>query len=822
MRMEAGDRIFTSTLRQRRRGLLGSAAIHAIVAAFALAGAGASAAQEAKISRSERAPVGLSIPAQDLGTALTVLADRTGLKLLFPSHLVNGKRSNAVSGSHSPEQALAHMLAGSGLSYNFTSGNTVRITGPGGATDSAAADGTTMLEAITVQGLGATTEGTDSYTTGQMSTGTKLPLSIRETPQSVSVVTRQLIKDKNYETLDQALQDATGVTAMQGFGDTRWEYFARGGLISNIQYDGVSSPINLFTRDVLVQDNLAIYDRVEIVRGASGLTEGSGNPAASINLVRKHATATPQYSAETSVSSFGNAQATLDASGPLNEAGTVRGRFVASGGAGDGYRDYFDQKNLTLYGVIDADITEDTTVSLGVSHQKENTDGYTWGGLAVRENGSFYDFSPETYLGSDWEYLKKTQSTVYLDVEHRFDNDWKLNVSARRVWADSDMLSSFLWRFAGDVRKNDRLYDYNDDQYSLDVHASGPVELFGRDHDVVVGVSAQREKFSYVGGSSPFYIIDPENWDPTSVPKPDIAVGSFAGDLDQKEAGIYASTRLNISDPFKVILGGRLSWYTNNDIYSDDEYSADGNFIPYVGAVYDLNDIFSVYASYTEIFLPQMAYGVDGSLLDPAVGDNKEVGIKGAFMDGRLNASLAIFETNQTGLATEVTDATECSTFAFTCYEAADKIRTRGVEVEVAGAVADGLNVGFGYTYSKSEYVKGENTGLRYNTEKSPAHLFKLSAAYQLPGELEKWTVGAGVRAQSKTYYQGDTYRIEQPAYAVADAMARYAFTEQTNLQLNVNNVFDKEYYSSISGLTSYGHFIGAPREFVLSLRHSF
>ncbi|QRM54360.1 TonB-dependent receptor [Sinorhizobium sp. BG8] len=823
MRKQAGDRIFTLTTRRRRRGLLGSVAVHAVTAAaFVLAGAGASVAQEVKVNRSERTPVGLNIPAQDLGTALTVLADRTGLKLLFPSQLVSGKTSNAVAGSYSREQALSQMLAGSGLSYKFTSGNTVTISGPQQAVDGAAADGSTALEAITVQGLGASTEGTNSYTTGQMSTGTKLPLSIRETPQSVSVVTQQRIKDKNYETLDQALQDATGVTAMQGFGDTRWEYFARGGLISNIQYDGVSSPINLFTRDVLVQDNLAIYDRVEIVRGASGLTEGSGNPAASVNLVRKHATATPQYSAETSVSSFGNAQATLDASGPLNEAGTLRGRFVASGGAGDGYRDYFEQKNVTLYGVIDADITEDTTVSLGVSYQKENTDGYTWGGLPSREDGSFYNFSPETYLGSDWEYLKKTQSTVYLDVEHRFDNDWKLNASARRIWADSDMLSSFIWRFAGDVRKNDRLYDYDDDQHSLDVHVSGPVELFGREHDVVVGVSAQREKFSYVGGSSPFYVIDPENWDPTSVPKPDITVGSFAGDLDQKEAGIYASTRLDITDSFKIILGGRLSWYSNNDVYSDDEYTADGQFIPYVGAVYDLNDTFSVYGSYTEIFLPQMAYGIDGTLLDPAVGDNKEVGIKGEFLDGRLNASVALFETNQTGLATELTDVIYCNPSAYTCYEAADKVRTRGVELEVTGAVTPNLNLGFGYTYSESKYVKGENSGLRYNTEKSPAHLFKLSAAYQLPGEYENWTIGAGVRAQSKTYYQGETYRIEQPAYAVADAMARYTFNEKTVLQLNVNNMFDKEYYSSISGLTSYGHFIGAPREFVLSLRHSF
>jgi outer membrane receptor for ferric coprogen and ferric-rhodotorulic acid len=294
------------------------------------------------------------------------------------------------------------------------------------------------------------------------------------------------------------------------------------------------------------------------------------------------------------------------------------------------------------------------------------------------------------------------------------------------------------------------------------------------------------------------------------------------GDLDQKEAGLYASTRLDIADPFKLILGGRLSWYSNNDIYSDDQYSEKGNFIPYVGAIYDLNDTFSVYASYTEIFKPQMAYSVTGSLLDPVEGTNKEIGLKGEFLGGALNASVAIFETNQTGLAVEVEDTSLCNPALLTCYEAADRVRTRGIDVEVSGEVAPNLNVGVGYTYSRSKYVEGENSGSSYSTEKSPSHIFKASVAYQLPGEYENWTIGAGVRAQSKVYSKGETYYIEQPAYALADVMARYKFNDTTEMQLNVNNVFDKDYYSSISGLTSYGQFKGAPREVVFSLRHKF
>lgn len=807
--------------RQGRRRLLSRILLASTVLGCVSVSARTPAFAQARPAASASETLRFDIPAQPLASAIDAFIRQSGWQISYSSALVSGKTSSGISGTATPAAALQRLVAGTGIAVRVGAPGSAALVDPK-ATAAAPAAGSTVLETITVQGASGVTEGSTSYTTGQMSTALKLPLSIRETPQSVSIVTQQKIKDKNYTTLDQALQDAPGILAMQGFGDTRWEYFARGELISNIQYDGVTSPINLFTRDVLVKDDLAIYDRAEIIRGATGLTEGSGNPAASINLVRKHGTDVAQYSVETSASSFGNGRVTLDAGGPLNDAGTVRGRFIAAGGAGDGYRDFFEQKNLTLYGVIDADLTEDTTVSAGLSHQREKTDGYTWGGLPTRADGSFYDFSSKSYLGSDWEFLDKVQTTAYLDLEHRFDNDWKLNASARRIWADADMLTSFTWRVGNNVRKNDRLYDYADDQYSLDVHADGPVELFGREHDVVIGVNAQRESFSYVGGSAPFYVIDPETWDPTSVPRPDITVGAFKGDLDQKEAGIYASTRLNIADPFKVILGGRISWYSNNDIYSDDEYSANANVIPYVGAIYDLNDTFSVYASFTEIFKPQMAYDMGGSLLDPVEGTNKEVGLKGEFFGGSLNASVALFETNQTGLAVEVDDTSLCDPSLLTCYEAADRVRTRGIDFELSGEVAHNLNVGFGYTYSRSKYVEGANLGDLYSTEKNPSHIFKASVAYQLPGELENWTIGAGVRAQSKTYAEGTTFRIEQPAYAVADLMAKYKLNEATEMQLNVNNVFDKDYYSSISGLTSYGHFKGAPREFIFSLRHKF
>ncbi|HNS57614.1 MAG TPA: TonB-dependent receptor plug domain-containing protein, partial [Nitrosomonas europaea] len=226
----------------------------------------------------------ISLPAQSLGTALNELARQARLQLMVYPDLVADKQAPAVSGSLTPRQALDKVLAGSGLKADIQDAEVIIRRVP----DTAESGVTTLAEMkVTTQGMDeSTTEGTGSYTTRSMGTATGLVLSPRETPQSVSVITHQRIEDQRLVSVAEVLRNAPGVSykaADRGRGGTT----VRGFDLTNFQIDGV--PTILDANMDIDNASIAIYDRIEVVRGATGLRSGAGNPAATINLVRKHA-----------------------------------------------------------------------------------------------------------------------------------------------------------------------------------------------------------------------------------------------------------------------------------------------------------------------------------------------------------------------------------------------------------------------------------------------------------------------------------------------------------------------------------------------------
>jgi outer membrane receptor for ferric coprogen and ferric-rhodotorulic acid len=303
--------------------------------------------------------------------------------------------------------------------------------------------------------------------------------------------------------------------------------------------------------------------------------------------------------------------------------------------------------------------------------------------------------------------------------------------------------------------------------------------------------------------------------------------------MTSRQVGAYGAARISVTEKLKIIGGGRVTWYD----YSEDgdwagpaSYSVDGEFLPYLGAVYDIDDTWSVYASYAEIFQPQQAYGTDG-LLAPITGSNLEAGVKAGFLDGGLLASAAIFRTDRENMAEVDPDHADCGPPVDpTCYQASGTVRTQGIELEVSGAVSDRWNLFASYTYANSETIEGENEGERFEPNYNPQNIAKLGTTYRFAGLQERLTVGGAIRYQSKTYVDGPNgdwasagvpFYIEQDGYAVVDLMARYAVTERTTLQLNVDNLFDETYYSAMAN-PGYGNFIGAPLSAFLTLRHTF
>ena len=670
----------------------------------------------------------------------------------------------------------------------------------------------------------ATTEGTHSYTTKSMSTSTGLPLSIRETPQSVSVITRQRMEDQGMNSLDDVVKYAPGVT-LRKFGSDRREFLARGFRIDNIMYDGLSTTAGTFSLDTLASADLAIYDRVEVVRGATGLMTGAGDPSATLNLVRKRPTATPQLSITTSAGSWDRYRTEVDASNKLNESGTLRGRVVAAYEDNNSFVDVRETKRQTFYGILEADLSDSTTFTIGASKQREDKKS-DWGSLPSGPNGEDLHLSRSTFYGGDWAYWDQDNYTLFGDITHKFDNGWTGKVAAQKIWGESDTFSNYLsstrddWAYTSvsDLGTASGHYFTDDDMLNVDASLGGPFQLFGREHDFMAGVSRRQEKYNQSGGYWGVTPVDIYNFDPSSVVKPSITTRTpYSKHTITTEEAAYAVARFNPVDPLHVIVGGRVSWYDYDLVGGDGDYKSTREVTPYAGIVYDLNDTYSAYASYTEIFKPQDKVSSSGSVLEPLTGESYEIGLKGEYLEGGLNASVALFEVTQQNRPYLLTpDA--CTPRGSSCYDTAGEVRSRGIDTEISGALTPNWQFSAAYTYVMSTFVKDDTyEGSRFAADQ-PKHLFKAATSYNLTGNLSKWRVGADVFAQSETYNRVGTGHAEQDSYAVVGLMAGYRFDEHWDGRVNLNNVFDEKYWQGIPNGTGTGVY-GDPRNVMFSLK---
>ena len=763
------------------------------------------------------APQAYNIPAGSLAAAISQFAAASGVTISFSSEETAGLQSTGLQGNFELEQGFARLLQGSGLRVQQAGEKRYVLS-------KANAEGTIELGAtsINASGFGGTTEGSQSYTTATMQTATKLPLSIRETPQSVTVITRKRMDDQGLNTLQDAVAATPGIS-LQGAGAQRFGFYSRGFEIGNLMLDGLPTAFSIAIGPGLIAgSNMVMYDRVEVVRGATGMMQGAGDPSGSINLVRKRPTSEFQASIKGSAGSWDNYGSELDVSGPLNESGSVRGRLVGAYQAKDSFQDYVSSEGSTFYAIGEADLGTATTLTVGASHQINNNND-TWGGLAASDAaGNDLHLPRSTYLGNDWEYWDQDTSNVFAEVDHRFDNGWRVKLSGAQQWSELNYLGTYLSR-TGDAINVSRGggYRYDVDQQTYDLFASGPFQMLGREHELVVGSSARSAEMQAAGGSggTASLDIDPFDWDYSAVPKPVTGL-TYRGHTETTQQGLYLTTRLSLTDQLKLILGSRLDWYQYDNLRNDSDYSISRNVTRYAGFIYELDAHHSVYASYTDIFQPQSSMDAAGGQLEPVVGTNYEVGVKGEYFDGALNASLALFQIDQENRARQL-DQALCSTSS-ACYEASGVVRSRGVDIELQGALTPNWQIGGGFTFVQAEYAKTEGDYRKGQLFDStlPRQQFKLFTSYQLPND--RWRIGGSVSWQGDTYKEADDYHFEQDAYAVFGVMAGYQVSDALDLQFNIDNLFDKHYYRNINGTDYPVHVYGAPRNFLLSAKYSF
>ncbi|WLG88817.1 TonB-dependent siderophore receptor [Pseudomonas cucumis] len=778
----------------------------------------------------------LNIPAQPLAQALQTLGQQTNLQIIYSPESIQNLRSSALNGRYQEDDSLSALLKGTGLRHQ-RDGNTVTLLAP--ATGNAMELAPTSING---QRLGATTEGSNSYTTGAVTIG-KGEHSLRETPQSITVITRKMLDDQNLNTIEQVMEKTPGITVYDSPMGGKYFYSRGFRMTGQYQYDGVPLDIgSSYVQADAFSSDMAIYDRVEVLRGAAGMMKGAGGTAGGVNFVRKRGQDTPHTQLSLSAGTWDNYRGQVDTGGPLNDAGTIRGRAVVTQQTRQYFYDVGERRDQIYYGALDFDLSDYTTLGLGMAY--EDVDATPcWGGLPRYADGSDLKLSRSTCLNTAWNNQRSKRATYFGDLKHEFNDNWALKVAGVYSKNTQDMEYAFpsgsvpVGATSTNTPMIGSIFDYDQVDYGLDAYVDGKFDAFGQEHELIVGANASRSH------KDDFYAVallpDSQNvLNPNHhLPQPDesfyLANATRGGPVDMriKQYGAYSTARLKLADPLTFVLGSRVSWYkSETDSVSfwrgegtpiSSEAKETGQVTPFAALLFDINDNLTVYTSYADIFTPQGNYKtITGSTLKPLIGQSYELGIKGEWFDGRLNSSFNLFRTVQKDAAQ---DDPACPDS--TCSQNSGKVRAQGFEAEVSGEVIDRLQLLAGYTYTQTKVLEDADAsqdGVSYNSY-VPRHLLRVWGDYALSGPLERVTVGAGVNAQSSNYRVSPSSgnNITQAGYAVWNGRIGYRIDDTWSVALNGNNLFDKRYYATI-GSEGWGNFYGEPRNFVMSVKADF
>ncbi len=678
-----------------------------------------------------------------------------------------------------------------------------------------------QLESITVEGNRLydmpSSEESGGYTVEAATVGTKTPAALRDIPQSITVYTDDYIKDRQFVNLDDLAKYTAGLRTLTN-DSGRSSIYARGYEYDEFNINGLPAPMASINGTVPM---LAPFDRVEIMRGPSGLFNSTSEMGGIVNMVLKRPTRDFQGSVTGRYGSFDTSYLETDLSGALTSSGNVRGRTVLAQADTNGEVDYNANTAQNFYGALEFDLTDSTMLSLALLHQKKDITPHN--GYPTDASGNLLNLDRDTFLGADWNYFDGRTTDLIGELTHRFDNGGFGRVAVRSSKRDTEFYYAFTGGKTGvdalgNIALTSTARDLEQDALALDASYSQPFETFGQVSEFVVGTDYKRYDGDYYSGSPSLGSTNIHSHDPSNVAKPAVVYTQRVKSLE-KEFGLYSKLTFRPVERLALIGGARVSWFDGdtstttlaNGTRTSGDVRENAKITPYGGLVFDLDQWHSLYASYSKVFKPQTNVDAAGDVIDPREGEQYEVGVKGSYFGGALNARLSLFQ-----LTDENRAARDQNNLTGTYYLSIGEARIRGGEIEISGNPLPGWELIGGYTYMDTDIIKGDANAV---FALMPQNQFSLWSNYELQGgPLAGLGLGTGITGMS--HFQTST-GIEAPGYAVMDAKLSYPLTSKLTATFDVNNVFDREYYSRVGGYNTF-NFYGPSRTFLVGARYEF
>ncbi len=670
-----------------------------------------------------------------------------------------------------------------------------------------------------------TTKNDTVVVTSQMQSGaTKLATPDIETPQSVSIVTREQFEEQGATSVRQAVSYTPGVYSNQIGASNRFDYIVlRGfsdGSLDNVYLDGLKMMGDTNSHSSLVVDPWFL-DNIEVVRGPASVLYGRSSPGGIVALTSRK----PSFDAGGEVKLFaGNNNqrgAAFDVTGALDDNDRVAARLSGMTRYADSQFGPLKEERYALMPSLTWRITDQTRLDLmaylhrdpeGGSHSGLPYDGTVVPHYGQKISNTFYEGE------DDYDKYDRRENMVGYNIEHLFDNGWSVRQKLRYLHTDVELNQVYAAGWLNETELN-RGYSGSDENMSaitLDNQLDGSFDTWQVSHRLLVGIDYQDRSNNTTGYYGAFPPIDAFN--PVYGAKPDY-INMYAREKHKlRQTGYYLQDQMSW-DRFRITLGGRYDQVSISNIDKQNGTRSDldkNNFSSRAALLYLFDNGVAPYISYSTAFTPTSFADENGNLLEPMKGKQWEAGLK--YEPEGLNSqfSASVFRINQTNIATkeEPTDP----------YRSIGEIESEGVELEAISQLTDSFRLQAAYTYTDIRYKKSSPEEQGKRAVYAPRNQASTWLSYDVKnGPLAGLTLGSGVRyVNGITSDRQNTHTL--PSYTLVDLAIGYDLTnigiKGLSTQLNVNNLTDKRYVAACNSL-SYCYF-GAERSIVGSVSWKF
>jgi iron complex outermembrane receptor protein len=662
----------------------------------------------------------------------------------------------------------------------------------------------------------------EGYRATRTTSGAKIDTDIKSIPQTITVVPREVIEDTGGSNVEKALDYVGGVAKGNNFGGLNvYEINVRGlptrnsaknGFTAGRRYDAASDAANI--------------ERVETMMGPSGALYGRSDPGGFYNIVTKQPNGEDSLTLSGSYGSYDAARATLDANLNLNDSGNLLGRLNAASESRDSFRDYVHSQRDFFSPVLTWQPNDQTRL---IAEAELVKDERTFDRGLVAVQGAVRALPTSRFLGepNDGE-IRNENYLANVRLEHDLSSAWMVRLGLQGKTASLEGWTAEPGTLQADNRtltRTHQLRDYGWESVTTQLEAVGKLEIGGMRHTVLFGTEYEyfqaREILNRsTPGTNPYSI---DIFNPVyGQAKP--AVDRFSSLKDQSDVyGFYVQDQIEITPRLKIQAGVRIDWYDQtmqqrSNGTQIDQYQH--GVTPRAGVVYELTPDLSLFASVAESFRPNLdadtgfVSGVGGKPFDPERGVGYEAGVKFDLFDDALSVTAAAFHIVKQNVITADPNNPGFST-------AAGEVRSQGFDINLSGNITREWRVIGGYAYVDAQVTKDNTIRVGAPFANVSQHSLSLLNVYEvMDGPLAGFGIGAGISLVGDRAADSTGSGVMLPGYFKTDALAYYRLTSDTKINLNVYNLFDREYYERGFGSTRI--VAGAPLTALVSLTKTF